>query len=233
MTYSYTGAGCEGAVGATTVLRVDEAPLPVTLHAKDTPSFVADIPVRHGPWLLHPLDWTDRSVFEAPVGHAPTRSLLGEGQSDPDAWLPPAAPVSTTQLAEARRLQFWRDPVLPSGARFWRAEAGIPGSPAYGYCAWFGSPAVEVCVYFLTKLPFYTTVYDEHGTVKETRVIDSRPALLEFSPSGPRYDPYFSSKAYIFDPATGLMYHANAWSAGFDIEAIIKIVRSLYRTTAP
>ena len=238
MTYAGTGTGCTGAVGAATVLRVDEEPVPVTSHAMAAPSLVADTPVRHGPWLLHPLDWSDRSAFEEQVYHAPTMAALGGAQSDPDAWLPYPETASTDNLAEARRFQFWRDPVLPSGAKFDWAESGLPTSPTYGYCAWYStsSVAVEVCVYFLLERPHYTTVYyqgNDHGIVKEARVIDGRPAIVEYSPPGPKYEYYFNPKAYVFDPTTGLMYFASGRSAGFDIDAVVDIVRSLYRTSAP
>ena len=84
MTYAATGAGCTGVVGTSAVLAADEAPLPLTSHAIPQPSFVAATPVRHGPWLLHPLGWTDRSIFEeqrtvpAPTSRcwAPRRATL-------------------------------------------------------------------------------------------------------------------------------------------------------------
>ena len=229
MTYAGTGAGCTGAVGAATVLRADEEPVHVTSHAMAALSLVAATPVRHGPWLLHPLDWSDRSVFEEQVYHQPTMAALGGTQSDPDAWLPYPRPVRTTNLAEAKMLQFWRDPALPAGATFSRAESGLPSTPPYGYCAWYSNPAVDVCVFFLLERPHYTTVYyqGDHGIIKEARVIDGRPALVEYSPPGPRQLHYFSSKVWVFDPATGLVYYTRVRNTGFDIEAVVEIARSL------
>ena len=41
----------------------------------------------------------------------------------------------TRDIAEARRFLYWRDPVLPAGWTFAKAEAGTPDSPPYGYNA--------------------------------------------------------------------------------------------------
>ena len=237
MTYAATGAGCTGPVTTTDTLTFDETPVPVTSHAMATPSRVADTPVRHGPWLLHPVDWENRRVFEEQIYHVPTKSLLGGDLSDrsdpgnPDDWLPPPADVLTRSLTEAGGLQFWRDPVLPAGVTFTEAESGLETSPDSGYCARYGGTnlAVEICVYFLYWRPQYTTVPygGEHGIVKEARVIDGFPALVQYSPPGPLHSRYRSPSVWIFDPATGLVHRVSGRHAGADVEAIVDIARSL------
>ena len=110
--YAATGAGCTGAVGASTGFRTDgDAPSVIR------PSDVA-APVRHGPFLLHPPDWT--GALEAPV---PLPGAAAGGAQAADA------SFYTTDIAVARGHPLWREPTLPAGWRFGSAGAGGGGLP--------------------------------------------------------------------------------------------------------
>ena len=189
---TYAGTGCKGAVPAAMRSSIGWEPLPVTSHAVQTPSRVALTPVRHGPWFLHPLGW--EGEYEREASYTPTVALLGDEASRGEratSRLPYPDPVSTHELAEARELQFWRDPVLPEGWSFGGALSGLLDTPLYGYCASYlnerGYLGVEICVFFTVHRPTHTTVpyRGDAGIIKETRIIDGHAALVEYSPQGP------------------------------------------------
>ena len=131
-------------------------------------------------------------------------------------------------------MQFWRNPVLPTGVTFSEAESGLETSPDYGYCATYESvnKEFELCVFFLEIRPLHTTIYfEQHGLTQKAVIIDGLPGLLEYSPFGPFHSRYFSPSVWIFDTATGLVYHASSHHVNADREELIEIARSLLRGT--
>ena len=82
---------------------------------------------------LYPEDWA--GPVESKIRHE-SPSVAAEEASGSSARS--ATPVTfgvADSLAEARRFQYWRDPVLPAGWTFAGAETGSPNSPVSGYCA--------------------------------------------------------------------------------------------------
>ncbi len=218
MTYAATGEGCTGAVGASAVLSADES-VPMVIPATAITS-----PVRHGIVLLSPESWegeTETSEWREPL---PTFSGGVNGASGSSA---DAAPIEfgvTDSLEEARRFRYWRDPVLPPGWTFLGVEAGGHNAPYFGYCA--GWTGVYVCVKGGGWRPWHLSANPVHGLVSEPRVIDGRPAIVQYA-LAPRY---YSVSVWIFDRETGIEYSV----VGIDhtlrdsnTEAAIAIARSL------
>ena len=215
--YAATGAGCTGAVGASTSFKADgDAPSAVR------PSDIA-APVRHGPFLLHPPDWT--GALEAPI------PLPGAAAGD-------TAPLYTTDLAVARRIPLWRDPALPAGWWFNDAETGTDGSPANGYRATYANErgyfGVVILVYRLDAWPYPRRATDNpNGGVREARTIDGRWAVVEYAPPG--RPQLLETEVRVFDEATGIMYVVRGLDRnmlGSNLEPVIGIARSLYRAPA-
>lgn len=125
-------------------------------------------------------------------------------------------------------MQFWRDPALPPGVTFQNAESSLETSTDYGYCAHYSNLNydLEVCIYFLRYRPTYRPTYHRE-IIHEASVIDGLPALIQYSPMGPHYGPYFSSAALIFDPGSGLVYSVRSLHARSKVEETIEIARSL------
>ena len=222
MTYAATGAGCEGAVGSSTVLRVDEAAPSVI------PATVIDTPVRHGPFLLVPLGWD--GAIEEPVPYTTTAAAGASGAAE--AAHPTA--VHTFDIAVARRFPLWREPALPAGWTFDHAKRGTPGSPPDGYKAVYanerGRYAAWVIVSLLTEWPHQLKVFDRGASISEARIIDGRWSLARYAPFGR------TSKAptqvRIFDDVSGIAYIVYGFDRDFlgsNVEPTIKIARSLYQ----
>ena len=72
-----------------------------------------------------------------------------------------------------------------------------------------------------------------NGTiVNEARIIDGRPALVQYEPRGGRR----GVQVMIFDPRSGMEYRVSGYDhtlRGSNDNAVIAIARSLYRTEAP
>ena len=242
MTYAATGDGCTGVVTAATVLRVDEEP-PV-IQSPDIAT-----PVRHGPWLMVPTDWSGRR--EAEKGGDPLRATGNaiEAQAAVSARIQPGgasgasgasapARVKTSDVAEARRLiPLWRDPDLPPGWRLYRAEMGTAYAPYRGYTADYqnaqGSGALVLDVVQEQQLPVYQWAVRGSSVrlVTELRIIDGHAGLVRYSPPGHRHDPYADYKVQIYDAASGIKYWIIA-DTETSSEAV-DIARSLYQTPTP
>ena len=232
MTYAATGAGCTGAVGASTVLRADE----------DAPSVVPasgiTSPVRHGPYLVYPPGWTgalEPQAFFAPPAPA-AAGAGGAGGAGAAATATPHPPAYAADPAEARRLfPYWRDPVLPAGWEFTGAEGGVPNGPPYGHCAMYrnaeGYYGARICAYYNTHRPSRLSARQGDGeVVYEPRVIDGRAALVRYSPQGPAHDRLLSVIVRIFDAETGIEYKVSGYDPslrGGNPDAAIAIARSL------
>ena len=213
MTYAATGAGCTGEVGASAVLRVDEAPLPVTSHAIPAPSFVAATPVRHGPYLMYPAWW--RSALEVPL----PVSAQGSAQNQ-------AVSMYTTDIAEARSHPLWRhDPAVPSE---WRLEymtaPGLEGSSG-GFLAVYATAGGYTGAYIYVSRHDHIPIHDAFyrgGNTYELQMIDGHPAILQYSRT--------ETRVRIFDEATRIEYFVIGTHSSLrsDIDATTEIARSLY-----
>ena len=229
MTYAATGAGCTGAVGAGPVLRADEdAPSVV-------PASAIASPVRHGPYLVYPSGWT--GALEAEAWHPPPASAAGGagGASGAAATATPVTFGFAEDITEARRFRYWRDPVLPAGWTFAKAETGPPDAPSYGYIAVYlnarGYLAAEIGARFKTDRPQRReAAYLGGAVVNEPRTIGGRAAVVKYSPQGPAHDRLQSIWVWIFDAGTGIEYWVRGWDhtlRGGNPDAAIAIARSL------
>ena len=95
MTYAFTG--CSGPIPAGTGAGLGLGDLPNLGGTSLT------VPIRHGTYQILPDGWT--GVKEEPVHQEPPASSYSYG-------------FRTKNLAEARRLPYWRDPALPAGWTF-------------------------------------------------------------------------------------------------------------------
>ena len=156
---------------------------------------------------------------------------------------------SYSTLAEARRLPYWRDPALPEG---WILESAlIPNDgPRYGYCARFRTEertrgnnevyrnyAFRICGLHITGWyhPDLASWHDG-ASVRETRVVAGRPAMVIYSPEGPDSNPDFPINIWVHDPETATDYHLVAGDgsiSGSNIEAAIAIVQGLFEPPNP
>ncbi len=214
MTYAATGEGCTGAVGASAVLRVDEAPPRLMSHAHTAPSQVVTSPVRHGPFLMYPIGWTGEMA-------TPTQVAL------PDAPANVGMTLYATDVATARQHPLWRDPDLPSEwiLRYMRSPLyGFEGYEAY-YVTAEGYGAARISVGRVDWHPINIRTYTSGGTfVHEFRLIDGLPALARYSLTGIR-----TSEIAIWDRANGLLYGMKGSHSPLrnDIEAAFAVVRGL------
>ena len=143
--------------------------------------------------------------------------------------------VVTEDITEARRFRYWRDPVLPAGWTFAKAETGPPDAPSYGYRAVYrnarGYGAAEIGVHFKTDRPQRRKATHLGGAaVVEPRTIDGRAALVKYSPQGPAHDRFQSVWVWVFDAGTGIEYWVRGWDRtlrGSNVAAAIAIARSL------
>ena len=227
ITYAATGSGCTGAVGAGTVLRVDEAVSPILSV------YAIDSPVRHGAYLVYPADWAGER--EPPTRHEPPpASGAASAQSDADRY------VSTNDLAEARRLiAHWRDPMLPAGWTLIRAESDGEYNSLPNYCAAYrnelGYQAVRFCLKYLPDRPGYYVAIEDNGAVfYEPQVISGHPAIVIYSPLGPAHRPLIATGIRAFDADTGVQYWINGDDRrmlGSNVGPLIEIARSLLPPT--
>ena len=235
MTYAATGSGCTGAVGAGTVLSVDEEPArlvsraylytpptrvvnsllpPVPLKSVYTgPMQAVTDPVRHGPYLVYPIGWSGEVASTTEVT---LPSISGDA----------GMALYATDVATARQHPLWRDPDLPST---WKLE--YAKSPRYGYDGYSalyvtaaGYEAAYVGAARRNWQPIIVRTYANAGYVKEMHLIDGLPMLLTYSLEGNRY-----TYAAIWDAATGIEYTVlgSHHSLANDIEATIMIAKSL------
>ena len=218
--YAATGAGCTGAVGASTGFRTD-GDAPSVIRPSDVTA-----PVRHGPFLLHPPDWT--GALEAP---APLPGAAAGGAQAADA------SFYTTDIAVARGHPLWREPALPAGWRFVSAGAGGEGFPVGGYEATYangrGYYGARITVVRISEWPYPVWATDNGQGIREARTIDGRWAVVEYTPPG--RPQLLETQVEVFDEATGTLYIV--WGLdrnmlGSNLDPVIEIARSLYRTPA-
>ncbi|MYD64778.1 MAG: hypothetical protein F4X26_02075 [Chloroflexi bacterium] len=209
VTYAYTG--CSGALDATATASVQLNP----------PAFTSAglaAPVRHGPYLLHPIGWDgplQPQVATAPLGGAQGSSSADRAVSD--------------DLAVVMAHPFWREPDFPDGWTLHSAAVGYEGIDGYFaiYLDARGGFGADVQVARLPRLPDYVSAPDGLS-IYEARTIDGHPAVVRYSLTG---DLTHETSVYIFHEATGIEYLVVGVSprAGGSPDIVIAAARSLYR----
>ena len=231
--YGYAYTGCSGMVtltGSRTLTWI-----PPNIQFEHSPSSIST-PVRHGPWLLVPLVHWGGESLEEQVRH-PLGQPQSKGGTRPDSLVvPEIARTVTSDISVARTLPLWHEVTLPTNWRFVRAESGTHNSPLYGYTAYYSNErnysAVEISIWYRAFRPDYNAPYHGNsGIIFETRMIDGYPALVMYSPKGPRHHQTISTMVRIFNTETGIEY----WILGNDssllgssVDSTIEIARSLY-----
>ncbi len=216
MTYAFTG--CSGDVSTDAAATFDWGELPNLGGASLT------MPVRHGGVQIVPEDWTGE-----------IESISGWSTG------PVSDEVLTEDIAEARQLDFWREPRLPDGWTLVYATAGGLTDPPFGYCAAYkddrGYPAVEICGGLVTIVGNTADAswLDGRGA-RETRVIHGRPATVVYSPQGPNHLPISSIRVSVYDARSEIAYEVTGLGSsllGSNVDAAIEIARSLYESPNP
>ena len=201
MTYAFTG--CSRAVPVDTLATIDWAPSniqsPIT------------IPIRHGPWQLVPSDWT--------------------GARENTVSLPAQHPEESYDVAAVRRHRLWREPDLPPGWRLRSASVGYEGIDGViaTYVDAEGYIALTLQIRQLSTFGrvWSATTGDLRAVIVETRIIDSHPAYVRYSPTD---DPIHTTMVRLYNRATGVEYlvlGGDPSISGGNIDAAIEIARSL------
>ena len=206
MTYAFTG--CSGAIDTTGSRTITWSP--ANLQSPEM-----TIPIRHGPWQLIPHGWT--GAREAAV------RVVGPPQLRPDI----------SDLAMVRQHRLWSEPTLPAGWRLREAYADIEGLD--GIFARYedaeGGLALTLSIAVLPEIgeQYPGTTADPELLIIETRIIDDYPAYVAYSPAD---DGRFSAAMQLY--REGVVYILHGWHRsirGGNIDALIAIARSLYRST--
>ena len=213
MTYAFTG--CSGAVSVNAAATVDWGALP------DLGGASLRVPIVHGTAQLVPPDWT------GPMKRAEFR----------DHFITESAEAYTTDPAEARELDYWREPELPPGWRLARAFSGGVEGPPLGYCAHYlnaaGRTGVYICGYQdgLRYEPREAHIWT--GLVFEARIVAGRPAVVQYNPNP---EGWSSITVWVYDAATEGVYRVDGRAPsliGGNVEAVIAIARSLFEPPNP
>ena len=216
MSYAFTG--CSGAIAADTAVLLAWGSLPDL----GGPSLAA--PLVHGPYQLVPEGWSG-AVQEPTTYPSPGYSATN--------------PIFTRDLATARQLPYWRDPILPAGWTFSWATAGDVSAPTYGYWAVFaterGYEGVTIFGYYADYRghPEEASWLNDRGAF-ETRTIAGRPARVAYSPPGPSHFEFFPVTVWIYDPSTETEYVVLGQVKrlhGANVGALVAIARSLFEET--
>ena len=215
MTYAFTG--CSGAVDAGASVTVRFGALP------DLGGASLAAPVVHGVYQIVPVGWTGATKPSV--------------RSERSASYPLDA--STTDIAVARTMRYWRDPAVPAGWAFLGAETGGGEIQAMdGYCAsWVtetGEPALEICGKKGTRYWFSAGEASWHNGASrlETRVVAGRPASVLYGVA----DPYFPLSLRVYDPATDVEYTLRGQHRsvrGWQVDAVIAIAEGMLRSSLP
>ena len=215
-TYAFTG--CSGAIAADAAVLLAWGPLPDL----GGPNLAA--PLVHGPYQLVPAGWSG-AVQEPRISYPPGYSATN--------------PIFTRDLATARQLPYWRDPILPTGWTFSWATAGDVSAPTYGYWAVFaterGYDGVTIFGYYADYRghPEEASWLNDRGAF-ETRTIAGRPARVAYSPPGPSHFEFFPVTVWIYDPSTETEYVVLGQVKrlhGANVGALVAIARSLFEGT--
>ena len=213
MTYAFTG--CSGAVSANAAATVDWGELPVLGGAS------LQVPIVHGTAQLVPPDWAG-SVKRAEFH---------------DHFITESAEAYTTDPAEARELDYWREPELPPGWRLARAFSGGVEGPPLGYCAHYlnveGRTGVYICGYQdgLRYEPREAHIWT--GLVFEARIVAGRPAVVQYNPNP---EGRSSITVWVYDAATEGVYYVDGRAPSHvsgNVEAVDSRCGSLFEPPNP
>ena len=176
--------------------------------------------IRFGPFFLYQPGWEG----EYP-DYERTAALYGEPGEEREGR------ILSNDLATVRQHPLWREPDVPDGWTLTEATAGMDGQ--YGYWAHYAPPGggygVNVVIRYIDYLPIREPSSSIASSLtQEMRLIDGRPAVVEYSPegSGNPSSPYVA----IYDEATGILYEAFAQELSLrraGAEGMIAILRSL------
>ena len=211
MTYAFTG--CSGAIPAGTGAGLGLGDLPNLGGTSLT------VPIRHGAFQIIPEGWT--GATETPIVLPVTI---------PD-------PLRTRDIAVARQIPHWRDPVLPDHWEF--ILASVHGDSSAGYVAlWTGSGRGTGLR--IIRNPAWVIGGTENAVerpnvpgiaVTETRVIAGRPAWVSYGVPDPGLDQWFLTEIAISDPETDSIYRLHGLNLiylGPNIDALIAVAASLF-----
>ena len=214
MTYAFTG--CSGPVSTTTIATIDWGELPDLGGARLT------APVVHGVYQIVPVGWTGA-----------TRAVQ---RSERPSSYPEM--VRTSDIAEARKMRHWRDPAVPAGWTFEKAEGGGHEiNPVDGYCAWYvtaaGTPGFEVCGKSGSRTWYGVGegAWHDGNTVVETRVVAGRAAAVIHGNST-----YSVMEFSVYDAVTDVEYTIYGYDKsvrGGNIETVTAITEGLFESPNP
>ena len=174
------------------------------------------VPIIHGPFQIVPAGWTGATkAFE------PGERLVRDES---------VTPSYTTSLTEARTFPFWREPTVPAGMRFRKAETGEIVHASHGYeASWetaegYGGFRVRVWPAG-GRYHDYDAAWHNGAYVHETRIIAGRPALVDYAPYGD-----VSILVRVYDAADEVIYTVQGSHSSLrsDPAEVIAIARSLF-----
>ena len=209
--YGYAYTGCSGQVSLTGSRTLTW--IPPNIQSPDI-----TVPVRHGPWLLVPPQWTGATEEQT--------------RYPPPTVTPDGAQGASTATSTAQWLPPWREPVVPEGWTFKGREWGDSHtSPLHGYDAYYdnemGYPAVTITVAHREWIPALVHAIGAGApALGEIRIIEGYSALLYYSPE----DNVATTAVKIFDHTSGIEYAVLGHDRdlrGNNIEGIIPIALSL------
>ncbi len=153
--------------------------------------------------------------------------------------------ATTTETAQVQ-MRHWRTPTVPEGWELLEARRGGWGSITDGYCSWWVTDsqysyitksnrryqAFELCARYASGLRHYGENASSGHSVRETRVIAGRPAIVLFSPLGPNHIWHSAIHVYVYDPELQVLYKLVGTEhlslRGANISLPIQIMTSLF-----
>ena len=182
------------------------------------PSLAA--PVVHGAYQVAPVGWTG-AVVPWQGDYSPTFPEL----------------TSTTDVSEARNMRHWREPAVPAGWTFAKAEeGGYEIQRRDGYSAWYvtadGEDGFELRGAYVGVgvSGAKEAAWHSGSSLRETRVVAGRPAVVIYS----KVSRDFPLTLWVYDPATQVqytIYGQHSSLRGGNVDAVIAIAESLFEDT--
>ncbi len=211
---AYAFTGCTGTVATDMDASVTWGPEPNFLSPRIM------VPVRYGPYQLIPVGWTGAVEAQTRVTLPTSGASDASGTSAGPTW-------PSDDRAEVLQHPLWSAPAVPDAwtvSAIW-ADSEHSVSAIYGDGK--GYLAADIWIARLDWHPVRFTLWMSDG-VPEVRTIDGHPAIVKYSHTG--------AWARIFDETRGILYTAFLYPNeddpdGRDIDDVIAIARSLYRTS--
>ena len=214
-TYAFTG--CLGEMPENAYVTFDFNALP------DLGGSSLAVPIVHGPWQLVPEDW------EGLAGVRATTDRSSPGPSHESMYT--ASGDLAVALAEPLRIAS----AFPPDWVFAGAYSGPLTDITAGSCARWnnpgGRPAIEICETLRTAEPDALPASEAAGaTVRETRTVGDRLALVAYSPPGANHDAALPVEVSVYDAQTETIFDVFGYDpslAGANVDAVLAIARSL------